>query len=203
MKRYITLLILLVSVLTGCGSKTVDKVYGLNEQAVYEDLGVQINDAFYTKYTLEAPLNFDKYLTLDLTVQNKSEDEMSLNFLPMFDVVDDDGRQVGSMIDENEKVFTANLLPEQYYDISLVFGVNDSSSYQVYYNSGLKKKDEKRLHFDITLPTLELKDPIYQLVHRDPGESFNSFFLQKDNDQIKYKHEFVKKENPYYKESNE
>lgn len=141
-----------------------------------DEFDIKVNDFYNANYYYDKNSNFDKYVAVDLTITNNQDrlegENLKINTLSSFSMADkntnDENPPHIPVIDENYKKFSATLAPGEDFDITLTFGVDDSSDYILYYNKTLKSDDERMIGFKLDGNNLATKDVETTLEHELP-----------------------------------
>ncbi len=135
-------------------------IVSINESITTEEYQINVNDVYQANYMMIEDLNykFDKYLAIDLSVKNIAQEDKNFVAIDHFLVDDGSDKSKHFIIDENKKAFMKTLKPNEVFDITLTFPVNDRDEYTLYFDESIKKEDEKKLGFRISGANLEKKD---------------------------------------------
>ncbi len=135
-------------------------IVSINESITTEEYQINVNDVYQANYMMIEDLNykFDKYLAIDLSVKNIAQEDKNFVAVDHFLVDDGSDKSKHFIIDENKKAFMKTLKPNEVFDITLTFPVNDRDEYTLYFDESIKKEDEKKLGFRISGANLEKKD---------------------------------------------
>lgn len=158
------------------------KVTILDENGVIEenDFKIVVDDHYIGDFKRPEGLNytFDKYLAVDFSITNLDDDAKKFHAFNHFFIDDDSGKVKPFVIDENEKKFSKELQPNEVFEITLVFPVDDAKKYVVYYNKSLKDEDDLVLGFELTGTDLETKKVDTTVDHNTPD------FLEESEDDL-------------------
>lgn len=146
LRKILSLCLVSLLVLSGCGSVDKEnKDLAVGDTYKGETFDVTLNDYYYAKYTVtsDIDLTFDKYLAVDITMKNTSDESATASTLFNFEVKDKKERR-HVLIDENDKKFSHDVEPGASWDITLVFPVDTTDEYTLYYSEGLKQSKEDK-----------------------------------------------------------
>ncbi len=135
-------------------------IISASESIKTEEYQIDVKNVYQANYMMIEDLNykFDKYLAIDLSIKNISNEEQNFVAIDHFLVDDGSEKLKHFIIDENKKAFTKTLKPNEIFDITLTFPVKNKDEYILYFDESIKKEDEKKLGFKINGTDLEKKD---------------------------------------------
>lgn len=175
MKKIIGLLLISILMLAGCSTKSVQAE--VNVPYNYNDkVECTLTDYYYGDYRVdeEMDLNFDKYLAVDLSFTNTTNQTLSITTLNNFSLADNSSTRRHVLIDENKKDFKDDLPAGETWNITLVFPVNESDSYTLYYSKSAKEKNEDIVSWELSANNLATKDVDLTTEHSfNPDIEFN------------------------------
>lgn len=118
--------------------------YQKGDTAIANNIGITLNDYYYADYSLDPEYNrnFEKFLAVDLTIKNHGLKAVKFTTLQHFKVDDKTKKLKNITIDENYKKFGTDLTANKSFDITLVFPISESDSYQLLYYPTLKEEDQ-------------------------------------------------------------
>ncbi len=182
MKKLIVFMFIFVVTLTGCSNDEQASDGATSGQVgstlEYKEFAITLDDVYYANYPHDGiELNFDNYLAADFSIENISNDSVVAKTLTNFTVTDGEDNLSRVMIDENRKVFNANLMPGDVFEITLVFPVMKSDSYTIEYSYGANASQENVLSWDATLESTKQRKVEETIEHRDPVEVVKDFLL--------------------------
>ncbi len=167
MKKF-AFLMLALPLLSGCSNNSEEDALGLNEAYEGTPFTVEVTDFYIGDFIMneDLTLDFDQYVVADIAMTNNSEEDQTASTLFNFEVEDEFGRH-GVTIDENDKKFASQLEPGETFEIPLVFAVDESESYDLYYSETLKSEDEDTQMWTFDGNNLEKKKVEKQQVHNE------------------------------------
>lgn len=121
------------------------------ESLVVDNYEITVDDYYEADYlrTESLDYSFDKYLAVDLIIKNIGETKDKFMALGHFRLDDGNYDLKSIVIDEYGKKFAKELYPEDEFAITLVFPVDNSNMYTLYYNKTLKAEDEESVGFSL------------------------------------------------------
>lgn len=171
MKKFISLIFVLLGVILVNGyifNKNKTILITQNEKIKTDTISLKINDIYNADYTIidELNYNFDKYLAVEIEVENITAKEIKFNAFKHIYI--DDGNNLKSfLIDENKKKFGGNIKSGETYKLTLTFPVQENNEYILYYNQTLKEEDYKKLGIEIDATNLVTKSVEHTVDHFD------------------------------------
>lgn len=193
MKKILALIISLSVVLVGCGTETEPTETAttgtIGSALTYNEFTISLDDAYYANYPHDGiELNFDRYLAADFTITNSSDKSTIAKTLTRFTVVDQNKNLSRVMIDENRKKFSSNLMPGDSFKITLVFPVNLSDKYTIYYSNGATTNQENVLSWTFDVKDGYDKDVDKTVQHRDVTDVLKTFLLGDGSKEIGFEY---------------
>lgn len=193
MKRIMFLIIAFSVVLTGCGSDseiTETSTSGsVGSALTYNEFTISLDDAYYANFPHDGiDLNFDRYLAADFTITNSSDEAAVAKTLTNFTVLDDSDNLSRVMIDENRKKFSSNLMPNDSFEITLVFPVMESEQYTINYSYGATENQEDVLSWTFDLETTKHKEVDNSVEHRDVVDVVKTFLFGDGSNEIEFEY---------------
>lgn len=193
MKKILLLIMSFSIILVGCG-KTTEPVNentsgSIGDELTYEEFDIKLDDAYYSNFPHDGiEIKFDRYLAADFIITNNSDETTVAKALTSFTVVDDNGKLSRVMVDENRKKFSANLMPGESFEITVVFPVMDSSSYTIYYSYGATTNKENVLSWTFDLDNKKYEEVEKTVEHRDVKDVVETFLLGDGSNETEFEY---------------
>lgn len=167
MNKIIGLLIIILIIATGC--TTDQTTYTIGDSVSYNEMSFVVKDAYYGDYNAIDPstLTFDKYLCFDLQITNLASEEQTIKTYSSFKAYDSTDQARHVMMDENKKEFSKTLQTNEQFDITLVFPVEESSSYQLVYQTSRRSKHAQDIVWEVSATDLATKTVEPTVEHND------------------------------------
>ncbi len=174
------IIILIIVVGAFSSKKPTGEILNVNESITTDKFEIKIDDYYEGDFVrLESvDYTFDKYLAVDVSIKNITDEEQRAKAFLSFKLDDGSYNLKPVIVDENAKKFHKDLYPDETFEVTVVFAVDDANEYILYYNKTLKDEDEKQLGWRIPGTDLEKKDVPTQ------GEHFNPFEDSEDEDEV-------------------
>ncbi len=193
MKKVLLLIVSFSLLLVGCGGEQepieTDTAGGIGSALSYEEFTISLDDAYYSNFPHDGiEITFDKYLAADFTITNSSNDPVVARALTNFTVVDENDNLSRVMLDENRKKFSANLMPGDSFEITLVFPVMDSSEYTIYYSYGATTNKEDVLSWTFNLDGIKYQEVEKTVEHREVEDVVDTFLIGDGSKEIEFEY---------------
>ncbi len=168
--KYLAVLVAFIFILSGC--KADDQPLDLNDTYKGDKFEVTVNDLYEGDFAIpeDQKMSFDKYVVADVHFKNISDEAQTAQTMLHFEM-EDDVKRHDVTIDENDKKFSHVLEPDETWDISLVFAVDDQNAYDLYYSEGYKEDQEDVAHWHLDASNLEKKKVDNTVEHNKLGST--------------------------------
>ncbi len=178
----VVFIIVILIILFGAvnSKKPKGNIVSINEPITTDKFEIKIDDYYEGDFLrLESTdYTFDKYLAVDVSMKNITDEKQRAKAFLSFKVDDGSNKLKPVVVDENAKKFHKDLYPDETFEITVVFAVDNANEYILYYNKTLKDEDEKQLGWRIPGTDLEKKKAPTQ------GDHFNPFEDSEEEDEI-------------------
>lgn len=193
MKKILLLIISFSVVLVGCGNDQeiteTDTSGTIGSALTYNEFTISLDDAYYSNFAHDGiEINFDRYLAADFTITNSGSDATVAKALTNFTVVDKEDNLSRVMIDENRKKFSSNLMPGESFEITVVFPVQESDEYTIYYSYGATTAQENVLSWTFDLENKKYQEVEKTVEHRDVVDVVKTFLFGDGSNEIAFEY---------------
>lgn len=130
-----------------------------------ENYDVEVLDYYQADYFYDEASIFDMYLGVELEVTNTSSEPQKFSAMTNLRLEDSSGELHQPLIDENYKIFGADLEPGDSFYLPVSFAVDESDEYALYFNNSLKEEDSKQQGFILDGSNLLVKEVPLTLEH--------------------------------------